>query len=121
MEKHIGYWVKNLDTVLESAMDDALQMSRREWQVLNTAAHGAQPDELVPFTGVEEAVARLTARGWLADSRITEAGRAAHAEIAERVGRFRRQVSAGVTPEEYQVTVDVLRRMAANVTGTSAS
>ncbi|TMR23208.1 MarR family transcriptional regulator [Nonomuraea turkmeniaca] len=121
MEKHIGYWVKNLDTVLESAMDDALQMSRREWQVLNTAAHGAQPDELAPFTGVEEAVAQLTARGWLADGRITEAGRAAHVEIAERVGRFRRQAGAGVTPEEYRTTVDVLRRMADNLTAPVAS
>ncbi|WP_188197014.1 MarR family winged helix-turn-helix transcriptional regulator [Nonomuraea sp. SYSU D8015] len=121
MEKHIGYWVKNLDTVLESAMDDALRMSRREWQVLNTTAHGGRPAELEPFTGLEEAVERLTARGWLADGRITEAGRAAHAQIAERVGRFRRQVSMGVTPEEYQTTVDVLRRMADNVTSRPAS
>ncbi|MGP3914195.1 MarR family winged helix-turn-helix transcriptional regulator [Nonomuraea sp. 10N515B] len=116
MEKHIGYWVKNLDTVLESAMDDALQMSRREWQVLNTVAHDARPEELAPFPGVGEAVERLTARGWLVDSRITEAGRAAHAEIAERVRGFRQRVGAGVTPEDYQVTVDVLRRMAANLT-----
>ncbi|WP_327585786.1 MarR family transcriptional regulator [Nonomuraea sp. NBC_00507] len=117
MEKHIGYWVKNLDTVLESAMDDALRVSRREWQVLNTAAHDARPDELAPFAGVEEAVEQLTARGWLADRRITAAGRAAHAEIAERVVLFRQRVSAGVSPEEYQATVDVLRRMAANLTG----
>lgn len=84
--------------------------------MLNTAAHGARPEELKPFDGVEEAVERLTTRGWLrADGRITEAGKAAHAEIAERVTQFRRRVSEGVTPEEYQATVDVLRRMAANL------
>ncbi|MFI7705668.1 MarR family transcriptional regulator [Nonomuraea sp. NPDC049480] len=120
MEKQIGYWLKNLDTLLEASMDEALQMSRREWQVLNTTAHGARPDELEPFDGVNEAVERLTARGWLADSRITEAGRAAHTEIAERVARFRRRVSEGVTPEEYQATVDVLRRMAANLEHSAA-
>ncbi|MGN9846252.1 helix-turn-helix domain-containing protein [Nonomuraea sp. H19] len=116
MEKHIGYWLKNLDMLLESAMDDALQMSRREWQVLNTTAHDARPDELAPFTGIDEAVERLTARGWLMDGRITEAGRAAHAEIAERVAAFRWRVSVGVSPQEYQATVDVLRRMSANLT-----
>jgi hypothetical protein len=116
MEKHIGYWLKNLDTLLESSMDDALQMSRREWQVLNTVAHGAPPAELTPFTGVDEAVGQLTARGWLADGRITEAGAAAHAEIGERVAAFRRRASEGVTPEEYQATMDVLRRMSANLT-----
>ncbi|TMR95642.1 MarR family winged helix-turn-helix transcriptional regulator [Nonomuraea basaltis] len=115
MEKNIGYWLKNLDTLLESAMDDALQMTRREWQVLNTTAHDARPDELAPFTGIDEAVEQLTARGWLADGRITEAGRAAHAGIVERVAAFRQQVSEGVTPEEYRATVDVLRRMAANL------
>ncbi|RVX47048.1 hypothetical protein EDD27_9969 [Nonomuraea polychroma] len=121
MDRPIGYWLKHLDNLLESAMDQALEtVTRREWQVLNAAAQGGGSGPM-PFDGVEEAVERLVARGWLSDERLTEAGKAAHAEIAERVGRFRRQVSAGVTPEEYQATVDVLRRMAANLTGPPTS
>jgi hypothetical protein len=110
----MGYWLKHLDNLLESSMEQALQgISRREWQLLNAAAH----DETwpLPFQGIDEAEARLAARGWLADGRLTEAGRAAHAEIAEQVGGFRRQVTEGVTQEEYQATVGVLRRMVANL------
>ncbi len=116
MDRPIGYWLKHLDTLVENAMDQALHpVSRREWQVLNAAVHdSADP---MPFDGVEEAVERLMARGWLAeDGRLTDAGRAAHAEVAEKVGRFRRQVIEGVSPQEYQATVDVLRRMSANLT-----
>ncbi|MEV0383258.1 hypothetical protein [Nonomuraea sp. NPDC050643] len=57
----------------------------------------------------------MSTRGWLADGRLTEAGRAAHAEIAERVGGFRRQALTGISPEEYESAVGVLRRMAGNL------
>lgn len=113
MDKPIGYWLKHLDTLLERSMDGALSVSRREWQVLNAVTHDMDLD---PFDGVEEAVDRLTERGWLAGGRLTDEGRAAHAESSERVARFRRQAMEGVTAQEYQATVDVLRRMAANLT-----
>ncbi|MEU6720940.1 MarR family transcriptional regulator [Nonomuraea sp. NPDC046802] len=114
MDKPIGYWLKHLDNLLESSMDQALQTtSRREWQVLNAAAQGST--DPMPFDGVREAVERLAAKGWLADGLLTDTGRAAHARIAEQVGRFRRQAIEGVSPQEYQAAVDVLRRMAANL------
>ena len=115
MDKPIGHWLKHLDTLLEDSMDRALQStSRREWQVLNAAMLG--DTDPMPFESVDEAVDRLTAKGWLADGRLTDAGRAAHAELTEQVGRFRRQAVEGVSTEEYQATVGVLRRMAANLT-----
>ncbi|MFC4117431.1 MarR family winged helix-turn-helix transcriptional regulator [Nonomuraea zeae] len=114
MDKPIGYWLKHLDDLLESSMEQALSgTSRREWQLLNAAALGDTGP--LPFEGVEEATAGLTAKGWLADGRLTDSGRAAHARIAEQVGGFRRQATEGVSPEEYQATVGVLRRMAANL------
>jgi hypothetical protein len=118
MDKPIGYWLKHLDTLLENAMSRALTdhgTSRREWQVLNAAADDQFAGALAPFDGVDEAVAALTARGWLADGRLTEDGRAAHAAVSERVTGFRRQVVEGVSPEEYRATVGVLTRMAANL------
>ncbi|MCF6472793.1 hypothetical protein FAF44_31010 [Nonomuraea sp. MG754425] len=115
-DRPIGYWLKHLDTLLEHAMDDVLPVSRREWQVLNATANGADPRALDAFDAIDEATRRLTERGWLAGGQLTDAGRAAHTEIAERVGAFRRRSMAGVTPQEYQATVGVLRRMAANLT-----
>ncbi|MDX3104235.1 MarR family transcriptional regulator [Nonomuraea angiospora] len=115
MDKPIGHWLKQLDNLLEDAMDQALQTTtRREWQVLNRAAQ--ESADAMPFTGVDEAVERLTAKGWLADGELTDAGRAAHGEISEKVGQFRQQVLEGVSSQEYLATVDVLRRMSANLT-----
>ncbi|MER6004371.1 MarR family transcriptional regulator [Nonomuraea angiospora] len=114
MDKPIGHWLKHLDNLLEDAMGQALQpTTRREWQVLNQAVQ--ESTYTMPFTGVDEAVERLTARGWLADGELTEAGRAAHGEISEKVDRFRQQVVEGVSSQEYAATVDVLRRMSANL------
>ncbi|MEQ4714896.1 MarR family transcriptional regulator [Nonomuraea sp. B19D2] len=115
MEKLIGHWLKHVDNLLESAMEQALEtLTRREWQVLNAAAHDST--DPMPFTGVEEAKERLTARGWLAGGKLTDEGSAAHARIYEQVGDFRRRVMEGVSPQEYQAMVDVLRRMSANLT-----
>ncbi|MEW1838624.1 MarR family transcriptional regulator [Nonomuraea angiospora] len=115
MDKPIGHWLKQLDNLLEDAMDQALQTTtRREWQVLNRAAQ--ESTDAMPFTGVDEAVQRLTAKGWLAGGELTDAGRAAHGEISEKVGQFRQQVLEGVSSQEYLATVDVLRRMSANLT-----
>ncbi|NRQ30746.1 winged helix-turn-helix transcriptional regulator [Nonomuraea sp. NN258] len=120
MNKPIGYWAKRLDTLLDEAMDRELAaqgVSRREWQALNTlATTGDDPvTALAPFAGVDDAMAGLTARGWLAGAELTPAGRAAHEAISDRVRAFRWKAAEGLTPEEYATTVDVLRRMAANL------
>ncbi|MER6951426.1 MarR family transcriptional regulator [Nonomuraea sp. NPDC000554] len=120
MNKPIGYWLKHLDNLFESAMDDALAeqgVTRRQWQILNALAHNAEDprDALRPFSGVTGALDELTARGWIADDRLTDAGRDAHAVIAQHVGRFRQRAVDGVSTQEYQATVDVLSRMCANL------
>ncbi|NEA33240.1 hypothetical protein [Streptomyces sp. SID13031] len=59
--------------------------------------------------------APLTARGWLDGDRLTPAGAAAHAVLTEKVQAQRRRVTNGIVDAEYLQTVDVLRRMAANL------
>ena len=62
----------------------------------------------------------LCARGWAAWSsgdpaNLTQAGATAHAALLAKVSSSRRQVTAGITPDDYLATVEVLRRMAANL------
>ncbi|HMG31555.1 MAG TPA: hypothetical protein VK585_15700, partial [Jiangellaceae bacterium] len=48
-------------------------------------------------------------------SALTRAGITAHAALLAKVSSSRRQVTAGITPDDYLATVEVLRRMAANL------
>ncbi|MFG3442511.1 MarR family winged helix-turn-helix transcriptional regulator [Nonomuraea sp. NPDC047897] len=126
-QRMIGYWLKHLDGLFEQALPAALaahQVSRREWQALNVLASGDDDPRaaLQPFAGVGDALDQLSARGWvsggpLADDgrRLTDAGRRAHEAIAAHVMRVRRQAAEGVGEDEYATTLDVLRRMAANL------
>jgi hypothetical protein len=83
--------------------------------------------ELRPFWGdgevtLGQVTGELAGRGWLAtdgDGRwvLMDAGLAAHAALAEKVGLTRRRMAEGVSGPEYETTVAVLRRMAANLEG----
>ncbi|WP_344583149.1 MarR family transcriptional regulator [Nonomuraea roseoviolacea] len=119
MKKMIGYWIKHLDELFEGTLDGTLGaegVSRREWQVLNVLAAGDDPSaQLTPFSGVDDARESLAARGWADGAGLTEEGRRAHTALAEQVGRIRRRAAEGVSREEYAATIDVLRRMAANL------
>jgi hypothetical protein len=48
-------------------------------------------------------------------SALTRAGITAHDALLAKVSSSRRQVTAGITPDDYLATVEVLRRMAANL------
>jgi hypothetical protein len=107
----IGFWLKELDRRIEVTFERALgDVSRREWQLLN-----GSPEELRAFEGVDDALAKLEARGWLRKGELTEAGRDAREQLALRVGAVRREMIEGVSAEEYEVTVHTLTRMAANL------
>ncbi|NUW38058.1 MarR family transcriptional regulator [Nonomuraea sp. SMC257] len=119
MQKMIGYWLKHLDELFENVLTTTLVaegVSRREWQALNVLSAGEDPGaQLSPFSGVDDAQERLASRGWADGGALTEEGRRAHAALAEQVGRIRRRAAEGVSAEEYAATIDVLRRMAANL------
>jgi hypothetical protein len=131
--KPIGYWLKELDRRIEQALDRALAdegVTRRDWQVLNALdSEPAARDELLaklrPFWG-EDSVPPNTVldgllhRGWaLLDAShryaLSPEGDSARAALLERVTQLRAAVADGVTPEQYNTTIDTLARMASNL------
>lgn len=128
-ERPIGWWVKRLDALLEEALDSVVAgegLTRRHWQVLHLLAEGVDQQvdvaaALTDFPGDAGAVVTdLTGRGWvdrtLAGSlQLTADGVAAHDRVSRAVGRVRRHTADGLSREEYERTVLVLRRMVENV------
>jgi DNA-binding MarR family transcriptional regulator len=131
--KPIGYWLKELDRLIEDTLDRALAdegVTRRDWQVLNALAPELTPRETVieqlrPFWGVEtvepDAVLEgLIGRGWaLRDPgdryALSPEGNAAREGLLEKVKGLRGTIADGVTPEQYNTTIDTLSRMAQNL------
>ena len=129
----IGFWLKLVDRLIDESFDTLLAgagLTRRHWQVLNVMLAGPATVEQIdthvaPFLGAGEPTTRpvvddLCARGWATwtngdRAALTEAGAAAHAELLAKVSDNRRRMAAGITPDEYQATVGVLRRMAGNL------
>jgi hypothetical protein len=133
-QRPIGYWLKHLDQLIDDTFDQTLgarQLTRRHWQVLNLLArqpadHAELRAALAPFLladpdpDAETMVsADLIRRGWLADDdgllRLTDTGLQAHEDLLTTVTATRRRTVAGITDAEYLATVDVLQRMAANL------
>jgi hypothetical protein len=139
VEKPIGYWLKELDRLIEASFERTLTdlgLSRRHWQTLNTLSQTpgdehALSDVLRPFLGdgaitLDEVTGDLLNLGWAERGgdgryRLTASGRAAHAALLDRINVSRRRILDGLTPEEYQATVRVLRRMAGNLEASLAA
>jgi DNA-binding MarR family transcriptional regulator len=135
----IGFWLKLVDRLIDESFDAVLAdagLTRRHWQVLNllqaAPATIQQTDtELAPFLSDAETTTRpvlddLQVRGWVAwtDDRhatLTDTGAAAHAELLRQVSRSRERLTAGITPQEYTATIEILRRMAVNLGWTESS
>jgi hypothetical protein len=133
--KPIGWWLKELDRLLEASFEQVLDadgLTRRQWQALNAAA-GPEPIAvaLAPFLAkvadaaeaegeLRATVDPLTDRGWLSDERLTVDGQAALDGLRAKVQAQRKRVTAGITGEEYAATIDVLRRMAENLKGSAS-
>jgi DNA-binding MarR family transcriptional regulator len=129
----IGFWLKLVDRLIDEGFDAVLGdagLTRRHWQVLNLLQ--TQPatlqridTQLAPFLRGAEATTRpvlddLQARGWVTwtdgqQATLTELGAAAHADLLGTVSQRRARLSAGISPQEYTATIEVLRRMAVNL------
>jgi len=131
-ERPIGYWLKKLDRLIDGQFERQLGdagLSRRQWQLLNLLEDGPRsaPElqtELEPFLPDEsdelsEALSGLITRGWAASQdnvvSLTETGQAQFGLVRTKVTQLRQSSMAGISPEEYQVTIGVLSRMAANL------
>jgi DNA-binding MarR family transcriptional regulator len=128
----IGYWLKRLDRLIDARFENQLGeagLSRRHWQLLNLLEDGPRsvPElqaELEPFLQgapdeLSEAISGLVTRGW-ADSQdnivsLTETGQAQFGLVKAKVAELRQALMAGISPEEYQATIEVLARMATNL------
>lgn len=137
-ERHIGYLLKKLDRLIDAQFERQFGeagLSRRQWQLLNLLDDGPRsvpelqtelelflqeaPDEL------SDALSALVTRGW-ADSQdnivsLTATGEAQFQLLKAKVAELREASTAGISPEEYQTTLDVLSRMAANLTPNSSA
>jgi DNA-binding MarR family transcriptional regulator len=137
-ERPIGYWLKTLDRLIDGQFESRLGdagLSRRQWQVLNLLYDGARSmpelqDELEPFLHdapdeLDDAVTGLLSRGW-ADAQnavisLNQTGEAQFGLVTANIAELRQDLAAGISPEEYRATVDVLVRMVANLEGNARS
>jgi DNA-binding MarR family transcriptional regulator len=133
MERPIGYWLKHLDSLIETAAERTFaeqKLTRRHWQTMNVLRESPQQEaELTeairPFWGpgaitLDEVTSDLTRRGWLTQDdagryALTPAGRAGHAAVEEKVRGIRSTLVTGLTERGYRETVRVLQRMAENL------
>jgi DNA-binding MarR family transcriptional regulator len=131
-ERPIGYWLKKLDRLIDAQFERQLEearLSRRQWQLLNLLEVGPRSipelqSELEPFLqddpdDLSDALSGLVTRGW-ADSQdnvvtLTKTGRAQFGLVMAKVAELRQAMTAGISADEYQATIDVLARMAANL------
>jgi DNA-binding MarR family transcriptional regulator len=138
-ERPIGYWLKKLDRLIDEQFEQQLGkagLSRRQWQVLNLLEGDPRSvpelqSELEPFLHEEDpddltdALSGLVTRGWAASqdniANLTETGQAQLELIKTKVAEIRQASMAGISPEEYQATIDVLVRMASNLESDSRS
>ena len=134
----IGYWLKHLDRLIEDTFSRTLAeqgLTRRHWQMLNTAAREpASPAELTmalePFLRDDQAgqaavVAELIRRDWVSRDhdgrlRLTGHGRAAHQRTHEQVQQTRGLMVQGISAGEYTAVADILAKIAANLESSAA-
>jgi hypothetical protein len=129
----IGFWLKLVDRLLDERLDATLhadRLTRRHWQVANVLRQGGiitasrVDSELRPFLDDElpttaPLLGQLCDRGWAAADRdgfrLTDEGRTGLDRLQQSIADDRRAVSAGITEEQYGVTLAVLERMAHNL------
>jgi DNA-binding MarR family transcriptional regulator len=131
-ERPIGYWLKKLDRLIDAQFERQLSdagLSRRQWQLLNLLMAGPRsvPEletELEPFLQqspdqLSDALAGLVTRAWanFQDNvvTLTETGQAQFGLVKAKVVEFRQASMVGISPEDYEATIGVLARIAANI------
>jgi DNA-binding MarR family transcriptional regulator len=128
----IGYWLRELDRLIDKHFELQLGnagLSRRQWQLLNLLEDHPRsvPEleaELEPFLEdaadyLSDPLSGLVRRGWAESTdnivNLTETGQAHFEIVKAKVAELRQALMKGISPEEYQATIDVLSRMAANL------
>lgn len=131
-DQPIGWWIKHLDGLLTVSFERLLEregLGGPHWRALNAVAGGAgtteQVEALFSRLGVgapvdaRTAVTQLVTAGWLGAAggrlTLTETGAAGRDRLMRAQRDQRERLTHGVSPEQYRLTVDTLRRMARNL------
>jgi len=134
----IGYWTGAAYREVVGRIRKELateSLTQPHWWILNhvaaSPAHWTRAELTAKLTryddqGIDfsEVFDDLAGRGWLTEDTtgtltLTEAGEAGRVRAKERNFRAHEQTHAGITEDEYVATLDVLRRVIANLGGDS--
>ncbi|MEV0633977.1 MarR family transcriptional regulator [Streptomyces sp. NPDC050619] len=133
----IGWWSSETGRRMVAALRERLaaeDLTQPHWWTLNhvagkpgtftratlSARLTAYDDQGIDFDGVYD---DLVARGWMTEAAgtrtmtLTEAGEAGRLRARERNLRVHEQAHEGVDPADFVTTINVLRRMVANLGG----
>lgn len=137
-QRPLGYWLKHIDGAIEESFGRLLAadgLTRRSWQVLNTLSYApitvAEVDEtMAAFLSGDEPTMRsyvdqFAERGWMhvTDTDVvalTDEGKRVHQRVSERVGAERVRMMECLSPEDYQVLMSLLQRVAAHLDALAA-
>ncbi|CAL9362479.1 hypothetical protein SUDANB171_00695 [Streptomyces sp. enrichment culture] len=137
-QRPFGYWLKHIDGAIEENMSRLFArdgLNRRGWQVLNTLSYGPLTvaeldDAMAAFLSADEpttrpVVDRFAERGWTSTAddgavALTGEGRRAHQRVAEQTGVLRARMMECLSPEQYAVLMELLRRVATHLDALTA-
>jgi DNA-binding MarR family transcriptional regulator len=134
----LDFWLRLADTLLNEHFADLLEehgLTRREWELLRllSRAPGTEQDldaALASFLATNpfapdddgsstDGLAELAESRWLerdgSSYRLTPRGVAAYERLQAAFARRAEAVGAGISREDFRTTVQVLRRLAANL------
>jgi hypothetical protein len=133
----IGYWSGVANEIIVDSIRAALAeegLTQPHWWILNHVAgapgqwtRASLTVKLSPFdrqnTAFEAVYADLASRGWIAEPNggltLTEAGEEGRQRARDRSLKVHEQMHNGVETADYVTTLNVLRRMIANLGGDS--
>ncbi|MFE0644432.1 MarR family transcriptional regulator [Streptomyces sp. NPDC058877] len=131
----IGYWSGAANEIIIGGIRAALAeegLTQPHWWILNHVAGDPEQwtrvsltDKLSPYdrqeTDFEAVYADLASRGWIAEPggrlTLTEAGEEGRQRAKAHVLEVHEQIHNGVDTADYVTTLNVLRRMIANLGG----
>lgn len=135
-KRPIGYWLKEADKSISAAVNKNLEqyeLTRFHWQVLNTVytKEEATKEDILNLlknffdsSHLSDILNDLTKKNWLTKEKnsasgitmiqMTGEGKAAFTEISATQQRTRMQLFQGITNEEYETTIKVLKQLIDN-------
>lgn len=126
LNRPIGWWLKEADSLLDAAFDTALrgeEVDRRDWQVLASLASGGKSrGEVIdtlsgfdPAARVDGVIGNLETRGWIEGSssklQLTPSGVEKQQKLMPLVATVRQQVADALPREDYTALVGLLARL----------